>query len=207
MKLRDVAPLVLIAVLGGCSGADWDHAFTYVGIGGKDQQASPASERPDASAGAVDAAPLPPAEDAAATRPWTPVGAMPPPSQTAVAEPVPPPRTAATEPVPAPRPHVAASVPAFVTPPVAAAPAPARSESQRVVATPEPARSEPQTVAAAAAPSIVEPPSAAPAPAPDSWCSRIAKSESDEAASQGYDAATQRHRAEVAYEQCVRFRQ
>jgi hypothetical protein len=189
MKLRDLAPLVLIAVLGGCSGADWDHAFTYVGIGGKDQQASPASAQPDASAGAVDEAPLPPAEDAAATRPWTPVGAMPPPSQTAMAEPVPPPPTAATEPVPASRPHVAASVPAFVTPPVAAAP--------------EPARSEPQMVAAAAAPSIVEPPSAA--PAPDSWCSRIAQSESADAASQGFDTATQRHRAEVAYDQCVRF--
>jgi hypothetical protein len=79
-------------------------------------------------------------------------------------------------------------VPAFVTPPVAAAPA----------------QSEPQTVAAAAAPSIVEPPSAA--ATPDSWCSRIAKSESADAASQGYDAATQRHRAEVAYDQCVRFR-
>ena len=51
MKLREVAPLVLMVVLGGCGGADLDQAFNYVGIGGKDEQAPPPSQQPAASAG------------------------------------------------------------------------------------------------------------------------------------------------------------
>ena len=178
MKLREIAPLVLMVVLGGCSGADWDHAISYVGLGGGDEQAQPPSPPPS---GQADTAPLSTAEDAPAAHPWTTVGALPPSSQTAVAEPLPPPRAAeaesvpppAAEPVPPPRPHVAASAPpAVFTPPVAAP-----------------------------APSAVEPPPAA--PTADPWCSRIAKSASDEAANEGFDAATQRHRAEVTYKQCV----
>jgi len=223
MKLRDVAPLVLIFVLGGCSGADLDQAYNYVGIGGNDRQAAPPSEQADA--GAV-ATPLPLPEDAAATRPWTPVGATPQPARTIAAAPVLPPpavaaapvpprrttaaaaapppptaaatvshrRTAAAAPMPARRP--AAAPPVFAPPVVAA---PTRSEPPPVFV----ATARPQTVVAAAAPPVAEPPPVA--PAPDSWCSRIAKSASDDAASNGFDAATQRHRAEVSYNQCVRY--
>jgi hypothetical protein len=282
MKLREVAPLVLMVVLGGCGGADLDQAFNYVGIGGKDEQAPPPSQQPAASAG--ETAPLStPEAVAATTRPWTPVGALSPSSRAAMAEPLPPPAAAAAEPVPPPRPRVVASVPPTFTPPVpvpapirpqprtvaaapepvrsepppvvapapnrpaprtvAAAPAPIRSQPRTVAAAPEPVWSEPppvvapapirsqprtvavapapirsqsrtvvapvpirpapQTVAVAAAPSIVEPPPAA--PAADPWCSRIAQSASADAASQGFDAATQRHRAEVTYNQCVGF--
>ena len=267
MKLRDGAPLVLIFVLGGCSGADLNDAFAYAGIGGKDQQASPPSDQPDASAGVV-ATSLPLPEDAAATRPWTPVGATPLPARTIVAEPVsprrapvaaavsPPPtvaaapvpprrataaapvshrRTAAIAPVPLPpteaapvpppptvaapvshrrstaiasvppptaataprrRPVIAAAPPVFAPPVVAAT---TRSEPPPAVVAPAP----PQTVVAAAAPPVAEPPPVA--PAPDSWCSRVAESTRADAASQGFDAATQRHRAEVSYNQCVRY--
>jgi hypothetical protein len=41
------------------------------------------------------------------------------------------------------------------------------------------------------------------APAPSGWCDQIAKSAQTEAAEQGFDAATQQHRAQVVYAQCA----
>ena len=49
---------------------------------------------------------------------------------------------------------------------------------------------------------------AATTPAPvDTWCVEVAKSEQVEAAEDGFDAATQQHRAQVAFEQCSRGHQ
>jgi len=38
---------------------------------------------------------------------------------------------------------------------------------------------------------------------PDSWCQQVAKSAVDDAAGNGFDAATQRRRAEASYRQCI----
>ena len=38
---------------------------------------------------------------------------------------------------------------------------------------------------------------------PDSWCQQVAKSAADVAAGNGFDAATQRRRAESTYRQCI----
>ena len=54
--------------------------------------------------------------------------------------------------------------------------------------------------AAAPEPSAPETP-----PGVDPWCLKIAQSATAEAASQGFDAATQRRRAETSYNQCVRY--
>jgi hypothetical protein len=56
---------------------------------------------------------------------------------------------------------------------------------------------------AAAAPPVAEPSSAA--PAADPWCAQVAQSALTDAASQGFDEATQRRRAEASYNQCVRY--
>jgi ABC-type uncharacterized transport system auxiliary subunit len=48
-------------------------------------------------------------------------------------------------------------------------------------------------------------PSAAQASASDDFCQRMAKGESNDAASEGFDAATQRRRAESSYRQCIGY--
>lgn len=48
---------------------------------------------------------------------------------------------------------------------------------------------------------------AAPAPAaaaPDEWCAEVAKATQAEAADQGFDASSQKTRAQQAYQQCAR---
>lgn len=39
--------------------------------------------------------------------------------------------------------------------------------------------------------------------APDEWCADVAKASAEQAAKEGFDAPTQKHRAEVAYQQCA----
>ena len=49
-------------------------------------------------------------------------------------------------------------------------------------------------------------PATAPADQPsksESWCQQVAKSAADDAAGNGFDAATQRRRAETTYRQCL----
>lgn len=61
-----------------------------------------------------------------------------------------------------------------------------------------------QSDSAAQASAAAEP-VAAPTPAAsksDDWCREIAKAASDDAAGNGFDAATQRHRAKLTYRQC-----
>jgi hypothetical protein len=47
------------------------------------------------------------------------------------------------------------------------------------------------------------PKSQAVAAAPDPWCDEVAKAAHAEAASQGFDAATQKNRAQASYQQCA----
>jgi hypothetical protein len=63
----------------------------------------------------------------------------------------------------------------------------------------------PPPAAEPATPAAAEPVAAQPA-APDDWCKQVAESERKDAATQGFDEATQRHRAEVTYKQCARSR-
>ena len=76
MKLLKIAPLVLIAALGGCE--SWDHLTSYVGLGGEETAPPPAERAPPPNP-----TPSVPAEQ---YRPWTPVGA----SETSPATPAPP---------------------------------------------------------------------------------------------------------------------
>lgn len=41
------------------------------------------------------------------------------------------------------------------------------------------------------------------AAAPDEWCAEVAKASATQAAADGFDAATQKHRAEVVFQQCA----
>ena len=42
------------------------------------------------------------------------------------------------------------------------------------------------------------------APAPETWCAEVAKAAQSEAADQGFDAPSQKLRAQMAYQQCTR---
>jgi hypothetical protein len=253
MKLRDVAPLALIALLGGCTSADWDNVLSFPGIGDgptaqpesppENQQTSQPWQPVDGSSGAVETATLPPPTDT--TPPWTPVGTSSQPPLTTASPLVAPPRTASPRPVirppvvtapvqPAPRMAAVAPAPVRVAPapvrtappPVYAAPAPVRPAPQAVYAAPAPARPAPQPVYAAPAPARPAPqpvyaapvqpqtmvaaaaPESSPAetaPGVDPWCLKVAQSATAEAASQGFDAATQRRRGETSYNQCLRY--
>lgn len=51
MKVRVAAILLAASVLGGCTDADWDHAFSYVGLdSGAKPAAEPAAQAADAQA-------------------------------------------------------------------------------------------------------------------------------------------------------------
>ena len=64
-------------------------------------------------------------------------------------------------------------------------------------------QSEPSRPVAARTEVVTAPLAADQAAGPDSWCQQVAKSAADEAAGNGFDAATQRRRAESTYRQCV----
>ena len=61
----------------------------------------------------------------------------------------------------------------------------------------------PPQAAPAEAEAATTSPSVTQASRSDSWCQQMAKADSVDAASNGFDAATQRRRAEASYRQCV----
>jgi len=109
MKLRKLAPLFLIAALGGCSSDDWDHALYYTGI------ADAPAQQPAQTASGQDAAPQPAVASAPrasspdAAQPWTPAGTGPDSTQTTTAA---PPQTVVSAPQAQPRQDNSAAAPA-----------------------------------------------------------------------------------------------
>jgi len=88
--------------------------------------------------------------------------------------------------------------------PVSAAP----EAAPQSAAAPAAAQTSAPTATEASAPpaqAVASAPESSPAPAANSWCQDVAKTAASDAASQGFDEPTQRHRAATAYEQCVRY--
>jgi len=193
--------MLLIAVaLGGCGSLDWDHLTSYAGLGDDKQAAPPPDEAP------ADTTPVSSAQGAQ-DQPWTPVGTNDSTKPTTVtASPLASPQTtAATQTYAAPAPQTYAAPQTYV------APAPQTYAAPQAYAAPAPvAKPVPQTVATAQPPVVYAPATTADAAASapsgtDSFCQAAAQSAARDAASQGFDAATQRNRGVATYNQCVQY--
>ena len=210
MRLLKLAPMLLIAAaLGGCGDLDWDHMTSYVGLG-DDKPAAPPPEQAPAN----DSVPTSSAQPEQ-YQPWTPVGTTESKPTAVTATPLASPQTNAV-PVPQAEPVAQAAPQTYVAPApqtyVASAPRaePVAQAAPQTYVAPAPqaepvAQAAPQAVASAQPPAVYAPATPADAAAGDSFCQAAAQSASQDAANQGFDAATQRNRAVMTYNQCVRY--
>jgi len=63
MLYRIAAVAALACVLSGCTDADWDRTFSYVGVGDSSATAAPAKPAPTATAPTTEASPQPATRD------------------------------------------------------------------------------------------------------------------------------------------------